>query len=648
MAGRKRPPRQKAPREREIPRAARKLGPRVWIAFGLSAIAVVFVRTAWVCDDAYITYRVIDNFLHGYGLTWNVSERVQAYTHPLWLFINIPFQAIARDPYGPGIILSIVVSVAALAVFAFKVARSNTTAILGLLILVMSRAFVDYSTSGLENPLTHLWLAQFLAIWLMKPHDARGFLLLCITTSLGLLTRADFILLVVPALVYTMTRLPWRVAVKAALLGFSPFIAWEMFSLIYYGLLVPNTAYAKLNTGIQRSELVQQGFYYLRESLRHDPLTLIAIVGGMVAPIVARRMEEMLFAAGAAAYLIYIVWIGGDFMSGRFLTPPLFLAVAILSRLRIERVRVWAPVAAAVVAIGCVGSPPTITSGRGFGTTTRPMFHGIADERGFYFQQTGLFRADGTRGVDRHPKAIDGLESRAQGWHARLGGMNGILGYYSGPQAHILDGFALADPLLSRLPERGIRWRVGHFVREVPSGYMNSVVNKRNEIQDARLRKFYDAVRAVTRGKVFDSGRAAVIWQLNTGGFDPLLKPFFEAHRLQEEAVRHLAAGHADACIAAAARATKLDPRRAAAWYLLSRGCRQDGDLDSARAAAVQAATILPSEFRAELLAVGVAYEESGNTDAATSVYEQLLAADAEDADARRRLDALRGGEADR
>jgi len=44
---------------------------------------IVFFRTAWVCGDAYITFRTIDNLVHGYGLRWNVDERVQAFTHPV-------------------------------------------------------------------------------------------------------------------------------------------------------------------------------------------------------------------------------------------------------------------------------------------------------------------------------------------------------------------------------------------------------------------------------------------------------------------------------------------------------------------------------------------------------------------------------------
>ena len=47
----------------------------------------LLVKTAWLSDDAYITFRTIDNFVNGYGLRWNIAERVQSFTHPLWLLL---------------------------------------------------------------------------------------------------------------------------------------------------------------------------------------------------------------------------------------------------------------------------------------------------------------------------------------------------------------------------------------------------------------------------------------------------------------------------------------------------------------------------------------------------------------------------------
>ena len=49
----------------------------IWVPLIFLYLIVVFI-TAWLSDDAYITFRTIDNFIDGYGLTWNIGERVQA------------------------------------------------------------------------------------------------------------------------------------------------------------------------------------------------------------------------------------------------------------------------------------------------------------------------------------------------------------------------------------------------------------------------------------------------------------------------------------------------------------------------------------------------------------------------------------------
>ncbi|HXV13064.1 MAG TPA: glycosyltransferase family 39 protein [Candidatus Krumholzibacteria bacterium] len=635
------------PRDQNAASAVRRPSRRWLLVAALFLFSVVLVRTAWVTDDTYITYRVVDNCLHGYGLTWNTDERVQAYTHPLWLFLNLVFQSVTREAYLTGIVLSIAVSLSALVLLAFRVARTTNAALLGLLILLLSRAFVDYATSGLENPLTHLLLALFILTWFRTPRDVRRFFHLCAVAGLGILTRADFALLVGPALVVAAKGLPKRAALKTAVVAFLPVIAWETFSLVYYGSLVPNTAYAKLNTGIQRSELVTQGVHYLIESLRRDPLTLVVIAFGIAVPFLVRRERLVPLVFGIAAYLAYTVWIGGDFMSGRFLTPPLFAAVAVLSQFRFQSRRVLWPAAAAAVLTGLAPGRPTVTSGRSHGLEKRAMVRGIADEREFYFQHTGLFRADGKRGVD-HPKATEGRGARGVGRSVQLGGMVGFLGYYSGPDAHILDGYALADPLLARLPERGIKWMIGHFAREIPAGYMLTLVRGENLIEDERIAEFYDAVRVVTRGPIFDGRRARVVWKMNTGGYDHLLQPFFQARRLQEDAVRELAAGRTDACIAAAERAVALDPRRAAAWSLISRASLQAGDLARASDCALKAAAIIPTIHATDALAVGDACEQQGDVAAAIAVYERLLEIDPKQAVAAERVSRLRGSPADR
>src|SRR6476619_5655511 len=57
----------------------------------------VFLANAWIGDDAHITFRTVWNFVHGYGLSYNPDERVQAYTHPLWMLTISAAHFVTRE-----------------------------------------------------------------------------------------------------------------------------------------------------------------------------------------------------------------------------------------------------------------------------------------------------------------------------------------------------------------------------------------------------------------------------------------------------------------------------------------------------------------------------------------------------------------------
>ncbi|NMB60036.1 MAG: hypothetical protein GYA12_12770, partial [Chloroflexi bacterium] len=156
---------------------------REWIFVSLTVLVFLFVviRTAWLSDDSYITFRVVENFLHGYGPVYNLGERVQAYTHPLWFFVisglygvvNIVFGRFflaARLPWTV-IITSIACSLGAVLIFSRRIAQDWWAAVAGLALLTFSRAFTDYATSGLEECLTYLILAWFFAVYFKKSEN---------------------------------------------------------------------------------------------------------------------------------------------------------------------------------------------------------------------------------------------------------------------------------------------------------------------------------------------------------------------------------------------------------------------------------------------------------------------------------------------
>ena len=311
---------------RPLPRdpAPRPLG---YETSALAVLAIVFfavivVRTAWISDDAYITFRTLDNFANGYGLTWNAGERVQAFTHPLWALILSSLHAYTNDFYFTTILFSIALSLATSGIVAFGIARSRAGAFLAVVTLALSRSFVDYSTSGLENPLTHVLLALFFLILFRCELDLRALGWLSVIAALATLNRMDTLLFFLPALAAAgMLLRTWK-ALGTVALGFAPFALWEVFSLVYYGFLFPNTAYAKLYTGLGRGELIGQGLRYLLDACDQDPITLVVLGVALLTPLALRSWRAAALAGGIGLTLLYVVWIGGDFMSGRVRPRP--------------------------------------------------------------------------------------------------------------------------------------------------------------------------------------------------------------------------------------------------------------------------------------------------------------------------------------
>lgn len=221
--------------------------------------------------------------------------------------------ALTREPYFTTVALSGICSLGA-ALLLCRLAARLALAPIALLALVSSRAFVDYSSSGLENPLSHLLLVAWILCWLRARGPSRIFWLSLLTSPL-LLNRMDLGLLVAPPLLVAWLSAGPRRALRQLLAGMIPFLLWEAFSLFYYGFPFPNTYYAKLHTGIPLRALAGQGLGYLLNSLERDPITLPLCAIGALAPMLMRRRALVPFSIGVLAYLVYVVRIGGDFMA---------------------------------------------------------------------------------------------------------------------------------------------------------------------------------------------------------------------------------------------------------------------------------------------------------------------------------------------
>ncbi len=62
---------------------------RSWAILAVPALVILIASWIyrWVQDDAFINFRIIGNLLAGHGPVFNIGERVEAYSDPLWLFL---------------------------------------------------------------------------------------------------------------------------------------------------------------------------------------------------------------------------------------------------------------------------------------------------------------------------------------------------------------------------------------------------------------------------------------------------------------------------------------------------------------------------------------------------------------------------------
>jgi arabinofuranosyltransferase len=515
--------------------------------------AVVVVRTAWLSEDAYFTFRSVENWVYGYGARWNVNERVQAYTHPLWFALLSALFFVTREMAVTGFALGFLCTAGTVYVLVRRVggaswvggARPSVALALGC--LIASKAFTDYSTSGLENPLSHLLLLLFFAqFWADEDPDPvraeRSLAWTCLFGGLLVCNRLDLGLILAPALVYALWPGKWagRTSLKTTLrralaigVGFSPLIVWELISLVYYGSWVPNTAYAKLGAQLPTDFVLRQGVHYFANSLRWDPVTLLSIAVITIASLaqLRQRPKQACAALGVLLYLGYVLAIGGDYMSGRFFTAPLAVAAGLLAN-RATLTRPTLVVGAVVLVILAFMAPsPTVFAGKDYSEEELGSDNKVDDERGYRHVFAGLISTREVPLLANSGWYKRGLRDRALAEKrgevvVAVKGNGGYMGYAAGPQVHYINPYGITDPLLARLP--GSFRAPGHIHRPVPPGYHRAAIGK-GRIHDPNLHAYWRELALITRAPIWSRARWAAIWRMHTGANQPLLDAYLAA-----------------------------------------------------------------------------------------------------------------------
>ncbi len=375
------------------------------------------VKRRWMDDDGFINLRVVQNVLAGRGPVYNVGERVEVGTSPLWIAAMALFGALRLRLEYVAVWLGIASAVSGL-VLAMRaslaidrVERPAPVRVLTLPVGALTLAVLppcwEYASSGLETGLMFLWLGGSFAL-LVEALDSRAttrrIVLSAVLIGLGPLVRPEGALYSAAMLVPLALRQridaisgqEWRrgrqvvfVAGLAAAALALP-LAYQIFRMGYYGALAPNTSIAKEST----LAYWKQGYCYAQNFFGRYRLGWpLLLAGGFfvarVLTVLAARQRALaavllLLPLAAAIHGLYIVRVGGDYMHARMFLPVVFAALLPVMTARIALDRSREAMSLGVLGLALV--PWWILCGVKL-RVPRENQCGIGDEHGWYMRE---------------------------------------------------------------------------------------------------------------------------------------------------------------------------------------------------------------------------------------------------------------------
>ncbi|ABL06866.1 conserved transmembrane protein [Mycobacterium ulcerans Agy99] len=417
---------------------------RISLWIGVAIIALLFGWGAWqrrwIADDGLIVLRTVRNLLAGNGPVFNMGERVEANTSTVWTYLLYAASWVGGPMRLEYVALAVALTLSVLGVVLVMLGagrlyapslRGRRAIMLpaGALVYIAVPPARDFATSGLESGLVlaYLGLLWWMMVCWSQPLRGRSdnpvlIGLLAFVAGCSVLVRPELALIGGLALIMMLIAArSWRRRGLIVLAGGLLPVAYQIFRMGYYGLLVPGTALAKDAAGDKWS----QGMVYLTNFNRPYalwlPLVLVVPLGVVV--MFARRRPAFLRPVLAPGYgrfaravqsptavVVFMVgsgvlqalyWIrqGGDFMHGRVLLAPLFCVLAPVAVIPLvvpdgkdysRETGYWVAGAVSVLWLGVAGWSLWAANSPGMGDdATHVSYSGIVDERRFYAQATG-------------------------------------------------------------------------------------------------------------------------------------------------------------------------------------------------------------------------------------------------------------------
>jgi len=309
------------------------------VILSLLLILTISVRIAfWLTtnttlEDAIITFKYAENLAQGNGFVYNLGEHVLGSTTPLWTIILGALKSVTNfDIIASSKVLGIVFDCSTIAILYFTLIKisNRSIAIFFALLFCTNPDIIMICTSGMETSLLLLGMA-FGIFGLIWKNSFFGFGL-----AIALLTRIDAAIFM-GCMLASAIIIEKKWALKEFILILFLALPWFIFSLYYFGNLLPQSLLAKSTVYHQEIALSASSFIGMFTPFNNKNNLKILLNSTLFlflcAGIVQISKKHKTFIPLIFFFIVYclIFSVSGILIFRWYLIPPIFISILIVA-----------------------------------------------------------------------------------------------------------------------------------------------------------------------------------------------------------------------------------------------------------------------------------------------------------------------------
>jgi len=256
-------------------------------------------------DDAFITFRYVENIARGLGFVYNPGERTLGTTTPLFCLLLAGFRVSGVSvPVAADIINLVSSGLAAMLVYLIcRESKDRGLALTATFLFVFFPHFWMSLATGMETMFfTFLCL---LVVWLdLKKRPVWA----GVAAGALLMTRIDGLAVVAAVLLVRFFKAP-RKALLSGILAVIALAPWLLFSHLYFGSLIPHSILAKKLVHILPAQLVLWKFEVWFLGLEEKGNGLALVYPALIAYLLFAILGSLRVLIKQGWATVFILWI---------------------------------------------------------------------------------------------------------------------------------------------------------------------------------------------------------------------------------------------------------------------------------------------------------------------------------------------------